>query len=90
MLTEDAAKIDLARALRGGVQLTQAGSPMGTVTTWREQLRGLAATPGERRVGVMSRCWSGRAAQGDYAAPSPPSGTRRRRRCARRPDISER
>ncbi|HWN87003.1 MAG TPA: protein kinase [Vicinamibacterales bacterium] len=58
MLTEDAAKIvDFGLAtLAGSVQLTQAGSPMGTVTYMApEQLRGLAATPQSDvwAVGVM-------------------------------------
>src|ERR1044071_4200795 len=58
ILTEDAVKIvDFGLAtLAGRVQLTQAGSPMGTVTYMApEQLRGLAATPQSDvgAVGVM-------------------------------------
>ena len=58
MVTEDAVKIvDFGLAtLAGGVQLTQAGSPMGTVGYMApEQLRGLAATPQSDvwAVGVM-------------------------------------
>jgi len=58
MLTDDAVKIvDFGLAtLAGGVQLTQAGSPMGTVSYMApEQLRGLPATPQSDvwAVGVM-------------------------------------
>ena len=58
MLTEDAVKIvDFGLAtLAGSVQLTQAGSPMGTVGYMApEQLRGLGATPQSDvwAVGVM-------------------------------------
>jgi len=58
MLTEDAVKIvDFGLAtLAGGLQLTQAGSPVGTVGYMApEQLRGLAATPQSDvwAVGVM-------------------------------------
>ena len=99
MLTEDAVKIvDFGLAtLAGSVQLTQAGSPMGTVAYMSpEQLRGARGHAAERRVGrrrdaVRDAERATRRSRAPTPRPSPtPSATRRRRRCASaRPEIPE-